>query len=91
MQGGQVDLLFDRADGIINLCEIKFSQEPYVITSDYAKKLRMKMASFRYFTKTKKVLFPTMITTYGLVENKHSNSFIQQEVSMKSLFYKLKK
>jgi len=88
MKGAQIDLLFDRADGIINICEIKFSEEPYIITSDYADKLRMKMASFRYFTKTKKVIFPTMITTYGLVENKHSNSFIQQDVTMKSLFYK---
>ena len=48
----------------------------------------MRTYEAEHFTKTKKVIFPTMITTYGLVENKHSNSFIQQDVTMKSLFYK---
>lgn len=88
MKGSQVDLLFDRSDGIINICEIKFSKTEFIITSDYAKKLREKLLSFQYFTKTKKAIFPTMITTYGLVENKHSNEFIQNEITMAAFFKK---
>lgn len=84
--GAQIDLLIDRADNIINICEIKFSNAPYIITADYAKKIRNKLAAFSHKTKTKKALFPTMITTYGLVENKHSNSLIQSTVEMKELF-----
>jgi hypothetical protein len=86
MKGAQVDLLIDRADGIINLCEIKFSNSPFVISSDYIKKLRLKVSSFQFFTKTRKTIFPTMITSYGLVENKHSRGFVQNELTLDDLF-----
>lgn len=84
--GAQIDLLIDRADNIINICEIKFSNNPYVITADYAQKIRLKLAAFEHTTGSRKTLFPTMITSYGLVENKHSESFIQQSVLMSDLF-----
>ena len=84
--GAQIDLLIDRADNIINICEIKFSNNPYIITSDYAKKIRLKLAAFQHKSNTRKTLFPTMITTYGLVENKHSEELIQQSITMKQLF-----
>ena len=84
--GAQIDLLIDRADNIINICEIKFSETPYIITADYAKKIRNKLAAFKHMTKSKKALFPTMITTYGLIENKHSYSLIQSSIKMTDLF-----
>ncbi|NNF34603.1 MAG: AAA family ATPase [Saprospiraceae bacterium] len=84
--GAQIDLLIDRADNIINICEIKFTNSPYIITSDYAQKIRLKLGAFNHFTKSRKTLFPTMITTYGLVDNKHSNSLIQQSITMSDLF-----
>ena len=84
--GAQVDLLIDRADNIINICEIKFSNSPYIITSEYARRIQLKLASFKHSTRTRKTLFPTMITTYGLVINKHSEELIQQTVEMNDLF-----
>ena len=86
MPGAQIDLLIDRADGIISLCEIKFYNGPYTITSLYAKNIRQKMAVFNQATKNKKAIFPTIISTFGLLENLHSRDLIQQEVSMDSLF-----
>lgn len=86
MAGAQIDLLIDRADGIINICEIKFSNSPFAITADYFKNLQLKLTSFQFFTKTRKVLFPTMVTTFGLVENVHSTGYIQQTVEAKDLF-----
>ena len=86
MIGAQIDLLFDRADGVINICEIKYSNESYVITGALAKTMRQRISSFRYFTKTKKAIFPTLITPYELIENKHSIGFIQNVVTMKVLF-----
>ncbi|HOY11692.1 MAG TPA: ATP-binding protein [Saprospiraceae bacterium] len=86
MPGAQIDLLIDRADGIINICEIKFVNAPFTITAEYLKNLQLKIASFQHFTKTRKTLFPTMITTFGLVDNIHSNGFIQQSVEVKDLF-----
>ena len=79
-------LLIDRADGIINICEIKFVNAPFTITAEYLKKLQLKIASFQHFTKTRKTLFPTMVTTFGLVDNLHSSGFIQQSVEVKDLF-----
>jgi hypothetical protein len=87
-QGTQIDLLIDRADNIINLCEMKFYDAPFTITKEYAAKLRLKMATFRSATGTRKVLFTTMITTYGLVNNIHSAELIQNQVTLDSLFAK---
>lgn len=84
-QGAQIDLLIDRVDRIINVCEIKFSEMPYTITKDYEEKLRMKMAIFRQESKSTKALSLTMITTYGVLPGIHSG-IVQNEVVMDDLF-----
>lgn len=86
MPGAQIDLIIDRADNIISMCEMKFVSEPYVLTKDYSNKMLQKMASFKFFTKTKKVIFPVFVSTYGLIQNKYSNQLIQNEVLMDDLF-----
>jgi uncharacterized protein len=85
-QGVQIDLLIDRADRVINICEIKFYDAPFTITKEYAAKLRMAIAKFRAATKTRKSLFLTMITTYGLEKNIYSNELAQNEVTLDDLF-----
>ncbi len=84
--GAQIDLLIDRADQVINICEIKFSEQPYVISKSYAEQIRRRMAAFRQLTKTRKSLFLTMITSHGVLQNKHSLSLLQSEVSLDDLF-----
>ncbi|MCQ2973587.1 MAG: ATP-binding protein [Bacteroidales bacterium] len=81
----QIDLIIDRADRIINLCEIKFSTDKYTITNDYAEKLRTRMAQFREKIKVKKTLVNTFITTYGIHQNKNY-SICQSEINMDNLF-----
>ncbi|MCR5455244.1 MAG: ATP-binding protein [Bacteroidales bacterium] len=81
----QIDLVIDRRDRIINLCEIKFSMEKYQITKDYADKLRERMTIFRNAMKTTKTLVNTFITTYGITQGKYS-SICQSEVTMDELF-----
>ena len=83
--GTQIDLVIERADRIINLCEMKFSEGPYNITKSYEEKLRQRMAIFRAETKTTKSLATTMITTYGILQGIHS-SIVQSEVIMDDLF-----
>ncbi len=53
----QIDLLIDTADSFINICEMKFYDAPFTITKDYANKLRIRIATFRKTTKTKKIFF----------------------------------
>ena len=84
-QGAQIDLLIDRADRVINVCEIKFSETPYAITKDYEERLRTKMAVFRQETKATKSLALTMVTTYGILPGIHSG-IVQNEVLMDDLF-----
>lgn len=84
--GAQIDLIIDRRDQVINLCEIKFSTEPYVITKSYARQLRQKIAVFRTETGTKKAIFLTMITTYGVYENEHARGLVQNDLDMEVLF-----
>lgn len=83
--GAQIDLLIDRKDQTINVCEIKFSTENYSITKAYEENLRNKISSFRQETKTKKAIHLTLITTYGLTVNKYSG-MVQKEVVFEDLF-----
>ncbi|MCU0468602.1 MAG: ATP-binding protein [Arcicella sp.] len=85
-QKAQVDLLIERRDGIINLCEIKFSINPFVISKNYAEELRSKIAVFKEQTKTKKTIFLTMITSFGLQKNEYSNQLVQNSLTMDVLF-----
>lgn len=83
--GGQIDLLIDRADEVINICEIKYASDKYALTADYEEKIRSRASLFRNVTKTKKATVHTFITTYGVVRNNHSG-IVQSEVTMDDLF-----
>ena len=83
--GAQIDLVIDRRDKVINLCEIKFSGKEYEITHEYDMQLKNKVEAFREDTKTKSTLQLTMVTTYGLNRNKYSN-FVSKVVCLDDLF-----
>ena len=83
--GAQIDLVIDRRDGVINLCEMKFSTDLFTIDKKYDSELRNKVEAFRTETHTKKALFLTMITTYGLKENSYSLN-VQNDLKMDVLF-----
>ncbi|HLP53778.1 MAG TPA: ATP-binding protein [Fluviicola sp.] len=85
-KGAQIDLLIDRNDQVINLCEMKFTDQPFIITKAYAAQLREKMAIFINETGTKKAVFPTLITSFGVVPNEHSIGLMQQHVLLDDLF-----
>ena len=84
--GAQIDLVIDRRDHVINLCEMKYSVNPFVIDSKYANELRSKIGVFKTETKTRKSVFLTLITTYGLQSNSHSIGLVQNDISMDALF-----
>ena len=84
--GAQIDLLLDRADRCINICEMKFATAEFTIDKKYASELDNKVNVFKDETKVKKTIFPTMITTYGIKANEHAIGRIQVEVVMGELF-----
>lgn len=82
---GQIDLLIDRRDHVINLCEMKFSTNEYNITKQYRDRLVERRELFRRVTGTRSALHLTMITTYGVKKSVNS-SVIQNEVVMDDLY-----
>ena len=83
--GAQIDLLIDRRDQVINICEVKFSMNEFRIDKDYDQRLRNKIAVFRQETKCKKTIQLSMITTYGVQKNKYS-SIVTNTVLLDDLF-----
>jgi uncharacterized protein len=83
--GAQIDLVIDRRDGVINLCEMKFSISPFIIDKKYDAELRNKTGAFKAETNTKKSVFLTMITTFGLQSNNYSAN-VQNALTMDVLF-----
>jgi len=84
--GAQIDLLIDRADNCINLCEMRFSNDMYVLTKKDQEALERKERVFRRETQTHKTIFVTMITPYGVVENEQYSGTVQKQVSMNAFF-----
>jgi len=82
----QIDLVIDRRDHAINLCELKFSINPFVIDKSYAENLRRKVGIFKTATGTRKSVFLTFVTTFGLTQNEYSGSLVQQSLTMDVLF-----
>ena len=84
-RGAQVDLLIDRKDGIVNLCEMKYSREKYAISKDEHDRLQNRVAAFGRIAGRGKSVHLTMVTTCGLVHNKYWND-VQSEVVLDDLF-----
>jgi len=82
----QIDLLIDRADGVITVCEIKFTDQPFEIQKRYAEELRQKLDCFRRVTKTRKSVRLVFVTPYGLVANRHSTDLVDSEIRMDAFF-----
>ncbi|MBQ7448251.1 MAG: AAA family ATPase [Paludibacteraceae bacterium] len=81
----QIDLVIDRRDQVVNLCEIKYSRAKYEITKKYSDYMVERLEAFRQQTKTRKALHLTMITTSGLADNEYAGE-IQSVVDLDDLF-----
>lgn len=81
----QVDLIIDRKDQVVHLCEMKFSLAPFVITRAYSENLRRKISAFQTATGTKKAIFLTLVSTYGLAPGPYAD-MVQNDIRMEALF-----
>lgn len=85
-QGLQIDLLIDRSDHAINLCELKFYKSEIVLTKTMAKELRTKLALFQAVSQTNKQIFITLIAPFGIIPNEHSLGLLDSVLSMDVFF-----
>lgn len=84
--GAQIDLLFDRRDGVINVCELKFSSGAYLVTKDDARELKEKIALFERHSKTRKRIILTLVAPDGLKKNTWSEDLIERVVDASAFF-----
>ena len=83
--GGQIDLLIDRSDNIITLCEMKYVSDKYSISADYEEHLRNRASLFATMTKSRKAIQHVFITTYGVALNNYSH-IVQRDLTLDDLF-----
>lgn len=81
----QIDLILDRADGIVNVCEMKFSRMPYLIKKAEYDKLQNRLFAFQSEAQINKGIQLTFITSYGLQPNEYASDVVQQ-VTLDDLF-----
>ena len=84
--GAQIDLLIDRSDHTINVFEMKYSEGEFVINNTYAAELKRKKEVFKRETKTKKTVFVTMLTTFGVQLNQYFHGYADNQLMMDALF-----
>ncbi len=85
-KGFQIDLIIDRNDKTINLCECKYYSEPFKVDKAYAANLTMRKSLFRSAVKTRKILFTTLITHQTMIPNEYAMDSVDAVVELDKLF-----
>jgi hypothetical protein len=85
-QHAEIDLVIDRNDGVVTLCEIKFYNEVFSLDQHLLQQLRTKENEFRKTTKTKKSIYTCLISTFGIKSNEYSNAILSNSLTMLDLF-----
>ncbi len=83
--GAQIDLLIDRKDGIIDLCEMKYTSGPFSVSPSYAENLIHKREVFREESKTEKALHIILISANGFSEKQDCGA-VQYRLTKDDLF-----
>jgi uncharacterized protein len=85
-ENAQIDLLINRSDRTINICELKFSEKEYVISKAYASNLENKKREFINEMSERKNVVSTIISTFGVKKNEHYQKTIDNQLTMDYLF-----
>lgn len=87
MPDAQIDIVIERGDKAVNICEVKFCDTEYAIDKDYSNVLRRKISSYKALYGQNKTIFLTMITTFGIKGNMYS-SMADNQITLEELFEK---
>ena len=82
----QIDMLIDRADGVIDMCEMKYAKDDYLVTSEEETKVRKRLSCLAARGKTRSAIHTVLMTPYGVVNNAYSHIF-EQVIRADDLFY----
>lgn len=84
-KGAQIDMMIDRSDGIIDICEMKFTKDPYRLQSDTYTEILNKKSRFIEATKTKHAVHLILVSASGVARNGYSDEF-QKVITLEDLF-----
>ena len=87
-RGGQIDLLIDRNDKTVSVCEMKYASGEYEITKAYANHVEQRLRTFRKVTSTKKSFSIVYVTPFGLYNNMYSRK-VNKQITADDLFSKV--
>lgn len=76
-EGMQIDLLISRKDNAVNMCEIKFYSDDFVVSKDYYRTILRRIEMLSEKLSSKMSVYSTLITTYGLKKNEYSGAFVK--------------
>lgn len=82
----QIDMLIDRDDNVVNVCEMKFANDEYALTAEDEKDMRRKIDELKAASKTRKSVHATYVTSCGLAANPYAKD-VQSEVTLEDLFH----
>lgn len=85
-KGFQIDLLIDRKDDVLTICEMKFYSDAFTITADYAKKMHVKREGLKAVMRSKKMVQIAFVSTFGVNENEHKIDYVDQDLRLECLF-----
>ena len=86
VKGTQIDLLIDRNDDAITLCEIKYTNKAFVINKSYEENLKHKIEVFKERTHTNKHIFLVIISANGLKQNEYAKNLVSNVLTLDDLF-----
>ena len=84
--GVEIDLLIDRADNVINLCEVKFTRKPLIVDKKFVQNQKVRLAIFETMTKTRKACIPLLISANGVLDNEHFKEVFQHVITLDDMF-----
>ena len=85
-KGAQIDLLIERKDNVLMVCEMKYYKEPVSIDADYAKYIRTRNAILGSQLKVKPAMVNTLIAPYGMINGRNSDVF-DKVITLEDLLY----
>ena len=84
-EGTQIDLIIERKDNVVNMCELKYYSDDFIVNKDYDKVIRHRRALLEDMIPKKSIVHSTLITTFGLKYNEYSGAF-QNVITLEDLF-----
>ena len=85
-RGAQIDLVIDRDDDAITLCEIKYTDKPFILNKSFKEAIWRKVEVFRQQTKTRKLIFVALVASNGVRNSVYLKNLVHNIVTLEDLF-----